>query len=174
MIHLDDVIVYGKTFAEELEHLEEVFARFKSSGLKLKQGKPVLFQKSVRYLGHIVSARGIETDPDKVERVCDWPVPGNATDVKSFLGLASYYRRFIPSFALVARPLHKLTEAHVEIAWTPDCRSSFDTLKTLMTTAPVLSYQDFIAKFILDTDASYHSIVGWGRASCCVCQPHID
>ena len=81
----------------------------------------MLFQKSVRYLGHIVSARGIEADPDKVERVCDWPVPGNATDVKSLLGLASYYRRFIPSFALVARPLYKLTEAHVEIAWTPDC-----------------------------------------------------
>lgn len=65
------------------------------------------------YLGHIVSARGIETDPVKVERVCDWPVPGNATEVKSILGLASYYRRFIPSFAEVARPLHKLTEAHV-------------------------------------------------------------
>ena len=90
--------MYGKTFAEELEHLEEGFARFKSARLKLKQGKRVLFQKGVRYLSHIVSARGIETDLVKVERVCDWPVPGNATDAKSFLGLASYYRRFIPSF----------------------------------------------------------------------------
>ena len=88
-----------KTFAEELEHLEEVFSRFKSAGLKLKQGKHVLFQKSVMYLGHIVSARGIETDPVKVERVCDWPVPGNATEVESILGLARYYRRFIASFA---------------------------------------------------------------------------
>ena len=99
VIYLDDVIVYGKTFAEELEHLEEVFSRFKSAELKLKQGKHVLFQKSVTYLGHIVSARSIETDSVKVERVCDWPVPGNATKVKSILRLASYYRRFIPSFA---------------------------------------------------------------------------
>ena len=77
MIYLDDSIVYGKTFLEELERLEEVFVRFESAGLKLKPGKCVLFQKSVAYL------RGIETDPSKVERVCEWPVPENASEVKS-------------------------------------------------------------------------------------------
>ena len=90
LIYLDDTIVYGKTFLEELERFEEVFVRFESAGLKLKPGKCVLFQKSVAYLGHIVFERGIETDPSKVERVCEWPAPENATEVKSFLGLASY------------------------------------------------------------------------------------
>ena len=82
------------------------------------------------------------------------------TEIKSFLGLASYYRHFVPNFAQVARPLHKLTEANinVEFVWTPECQSSFQTLKTLLSTAPVLAYPDFTAEFILDTDASNHGI----------------
>ena len=158
LIYLDDTIVHGRTFLEELERLEEVFVRFETAGLKLKPSKCVLFQKSVAFLGHVVSEDGIETDPAKVERVCEWPVPENATEVKSFLGLASYYRRFVPKFAQVARPLHKLTEAKVDFAWTPECQLSFDTMKTLLSTAPVLSYPDFTAEFILDTDASNHGI----------------
>ena len=158
LIYLDDTIVYGRTFQEELERLEEVFRRFVSAGLKLKPSKCVLFQKSVAYLGHIVSENGIETDPAKVERVCEWPVPENSTEVKSFLALAGYYRRFVPDFASVARPLHKLTEANVDFAWTSECQSSFDALKKLLSTAPTLSYPDFSAEFILDTDASNHGI----------------
>ena len=73
-----------------------------------------------------MSERGIETNPARMERLCDRLVPENATEKKSFLGLASYYRRFIPSFAQVARPLHKLTEAPIDFAWTPECKSSFD------------------------------------------------
>lgn len=132
--------------------------RFRSSGFKLKPIECVLFQKRVTYLGHIVSESGITTDPAKIERVCKWPVPANVTEIKSFLGLASYYRLFVPNFAQVARPLHKLTEANVEFLWTPECRSSFQTLKTLLSTAPVLAYPDFTAEFILDTDASNHCV----------------
>ena len=132
--------------------------RFRSSGPKLKPRKHVLFQKSIMYLGHIVSESGIETDPVKVERVCEWPVPENVTEVKSFLGLASYYRRFIPNFAQVARPLHKFPEVNVDFAWTPECQSSFQKLKTLLSIAPVLAYPDFTAEFILDTDSSNHGI----------------
>ena len=158
LIYLDDIIVYGKTFEEELKCLEEVFVRFRSSGLKLKPSKCVLFQKRVMHLGHIVSESGITTDPGKIKRICEWPVPENVTEIKSFLGLASYYRRFVPNFAQVARPLHKLTEANVEFVWTPECQSSFQTLKTLLSTAPVLAYPDFTAEFILNTDASNHGI----------------
>ena len=158
LIYLDDTMVYGKTFLEELERLEEVFVRFESAGLKLKPGKRVLFQKSVAYLGHIVSERGIETDPSKVERVCEWPAPENATEVKSFLGLASYYRRFVPSFAQVAKPIHRLTEAKIDFVWIPECLSAFDMLKNLLSTAPVLSYPDFTAEFILESDGSNHGI----------------
>ena len=158
LIYLDDVIVYGRTFVEELKRLEEVFVRLKSAGLKLKPSKCVLFQKSVAYLGHIVSESGIKTDPAKVERVCEWPVPENVTEVKSFLGLAGYYRRFVPNFAQVARPLHKLTEANADFVWKPECQFSFEKMKTLLSTAPVLSYPDFKAEFILDMDASNHGI----------------
>ena len=114
LIYLDDIIVYGKTFEEELKRLEEVFVCLRSSGLKLKRSKCVLFQKRVTYLGHIVSESGITTDPVKIEQVREWPVPENVAEIKSFLGLASYYRRFVPNFAQVAGPLHKLTEANVE------------------------------------------------------------
>ena len=78
--------------------------RSRSSGLKLKPSKCVLFQKCVTYLGHIVSESGITTDPGKIEPVCEWPVPENVTEIKSFLGLASYYGRFVPNFAQAARP----------------------------------------------------------------------
>ena len=99
LIYLDDVIIYGRSFEEELERLDEVFSRFASAGLKLKSRKCVLFQKSVAYLGNIVNEHGIETDPAKVERVRKWPVLENVTEVKSFLGLTSCYRRFCPKFA---------------------------------------------------------------------------
>ena len=131
--------------------------RFRSSGPKLKPSKHVLFQKSIMYLGHIVSESGIETDPVKVERVCEWPVPENVTEVKSFLGLASYYQCFVPNFTQVARPLHK-EETNVDFTWTPECQSSFQKLKTLLPTAPVLAYPGFMAEFVLDTDASDHGI----------------
>ena len=114
LIYLDDIIVYGKTFEEELKRLEEVFVCLRSSGLKLKRSKCVLFHKRVTYLGHIVSESGITTGPVKIEQVREWPVPENVAEIKSFLGLASYYRRFVPNFAQVAGPLHKLTEANVE------------------------------------------------------------
>ena len=85
-------------------------------------------------------------------------MPENATEVKSFLGLASYYRRFVPNFASVARPVNKLTEANAEFASTSDCQSSFNTLKKVLSAAPVLSYPDFTVEFILDTDACNHGI----------------
>ena len=150
--------MYGSSFKEELKSLEEVLSHLASGGLKLKPSKCVLFQRNVPYLGHIASEDGIQTDPAKVERVRKWSVPVNATEVKSFLGLVSYYRRFVPNFAGVARPLHKLTETNVEFDWTAECQSSFDTLKKLLSTAATLSYPDFTVEFILDTDACNHGI----------------
>ena len=91
LIYLDDVIVMGRTFEEELERLKEVFERLARAGLKLKPKKCFLFQKRVSYLGHVVTEEGIAADPEKVEQVRTWPIPENSTEVKSFLGLASYY-----------------------------------------------------------------------------------
>ena len=149
LIYLDDVIVMGRTFEEELERLKEVFERLARAGLKLKPKKCFLFQKRVSYLGHVVTDEGIAADPEKVEQVRTWPTPENSTEVKSFLGLASYYRRFIPDFSTIAKPLYKLTEAKAEFAWTEQCQLAFDSLKGLLTSSRVLAYPIREGKFLL-------------------------
>jgi hypothetical protein len=110
LVHLDDVIVIGRTFQEHLLNLRKVFQRFREAHLKLNPEKCQLFQKEVRYLGHIVSPEGITTNSEKLEAVREWPTPRNKHEVRSFLGLCMYYRRFISSFADIAKPLTRLTE----------------------------------------------------------------
>lgn len=154
LVYLDDVIVFAKTVDEELTRLETVFQRLRDAGLKLKPRKCHLFKRSVLYLGHVVSPDGISTDPEKIKVVEDWPVPTSVKEVQSFLGLASYYRRFIGGFANIARPLHQLTEKGREFIWTNECDCAFSELKEHLLTAPVLAYPDPEKSYILDTDAS--------------------
>lgn len=158
LCYLDDVIVFAETFQEHLQRLERVLIQFASAGLKLKPRKCHLFQQKISYLGHIVTEQGVSTDPTKIERVINWPTPESSTEMKSFLGLASYYRRFVPGFAGVARPLYQLTEPNKGFEWTDDCQHAFDRLKDLLTSSPVLAYPKQGGLFILDTDASSHGI----------------
>ena len=106
------------------------------------------------YFGHIVSERGVAPDPAKIKSVKGWPTPTNVTEVRSFLGLAAYYRRFIKDFSKVASPLHRLTEKGRVFSWDETCQTAFEELKVHLTSAPVLAYPKLEAKFILDTDAS--------------------
>jgi hypothetical protein len=110
LVYLDDVIIPGRAFEEHLRNLTLVFDRLREAGLKLHPGKCALCQKQVIFLGHIVSEEGVATDPAKTKKVAEWPEPTNAQEVRQFLGLASYYRRFVKDFATVAEPLHQLTE----------------------------------------------------------------
>lgn len=158
LIYLDDIIVYGKTFDDMLQNLELVFEKLLAAGLKLKARKCSLFARQVKYLGHIISEQGIETDPEKVEIVKHWPEPVNKTQVRSFIGLSSYYRKFIPNFARIAQPLHKLTEASVPFKWTDECQDAFQLLKDRLISAPILTHPDFTKPFILDTDASQYAM----------------
>ena len=154
LVYLDDVIVFGNTFNEELERLKEVFRRFRAANLKLNPKKCHLFQRKVAYLGHVVSEQGVSTDPAKVRAVSEWPVPTNITELRSFLGLCTYYRRFVKNFAELAAPLHRLTQKGQRYEWNASCEEAFQRLKRALTSTPVLSYPEPKRSFILDTDAS--------------------
>ena len=141
------VIVKGQTFEEHLKNV-------KAAGLKLSPKKCTIFQKSVTFLGHVVSEFGISTDPAKVLAVKNWSRPGCVKEVRSFLGFCSYYWKFIKDNATIAKPLVKLTEKNMKFGWTDKCEGSFNRLKGVMTEAPVLAYPNMTKKFVLDTDAS--------------------
>ena len=108
----------------------------------------------VASLGHIVPKDGVATDPEKVATVRDWPTPRSTTEVRSFVGLCAYYRRFISNFSQVAKPLHRLTEKNVKFSWSDNCQSAFEELKVRLTSAPILTYPNERDEFTLDTDAS--------------------
>ena len=124
-VYLDDVLVASKTFSDHLAHLREVFTRLRSASLRLKPKKCDLLQDKVFFLGHIVSASGIEPDPAKVDKIQSYPTPTDVTSVRSFLGLASYYRRLVPNFAKISAPIHQLMRKDVRFQWTNDCEQAF-------------------------------------------------
>ena len=110
IIYLDDIIVFSRTPEEHIHRLKAVFEKLKAAGLKLKPSKCDFFKKEIKYLGHVVSEQGVSTDPDKIKAVTEWPQPTTVTEVRSFFGFVSYYRRFIPNFSKVAKPLNKLLQ----------------------------------------------------------------
>ena len=158
LLYMDDIIVPAKTFEESLVRLEHVFQRLLSSNLKLKPSKCTFLQKSVKFLGHEVSERGVDTDKDKIKAVQEWPVPRTVKQVRSFVGLAAYYKRFIASFGEICKPLYQLCEKNRKFVWTPDCQHAFETLKEKLTSAPILAYPTIGQEFILDTDASQYTV----------------
>ena len=105
--YLDDCIIFSRTPEEHVSRLREVFQRFHNANLKINPSKCAFFQTKAQFLGNIVSKDGIQIDPEKVDVVKKFPIPKNQTEVKSFLGLASYYRRYVSNFAAITRPLHK-------------------------------------------------------------------
>jgi hypothetical protein len=117
-------------------------------------------QKEVKYLGYIVSPEGISTDPKKLKVVREWPTPKDKHKIRSFLGLCTYYRRFISGFANIAKPLTKLTQQKRAFLWTPEVETAFQTLKRALCTAPILADLKPGARFIVDTDASNFGIGG--------------
>ena len=158
LIYLDDVIIVGKTFEAMIKNLRYVFDRLLEDGLKLKGKKCTLFAKEVLYLGHVISDKGIATDPAKVQAVKDWPEPCNVSEVRSFIGFCGCYRRFIPGFAERAKPLTRLTEKGIAMIWSEECQQAFLKRKDRLCKVPVLAMPEFTHEFILDTDTSNLSI----------------
>ena len=153
-IFLDDIIITSSTFEEHLENLEKVFDRLRKAGLKLKPNKCHFLQKEIEFLGHKVSERGIAPDDSKIEKIRDFPTPRNAKEVKSFLGLSGYYRRFIKGYATISHPLTELTSLKTQFKWGENEQRSFDLLRTCLTTKPILAFPDFSKPFAIFTDAS--------------------
>ncbi|CAN2387863.1 Reverse transcriptase (RNA-dependent DNA polymerase), partial [Pristimantis euphronides] len=164
LIYLDDIIVYSHTFEEHLQRLEQVFDRLKKHGLKIKPKKCHLFQEEIEYLGHSVSKHGVKPSPEKVAAVQQWPTPTTLRELRAFLGIAGYYRRFIKDFAKIAGPLHELLRGTAggpknrPIPWGVRQEEAFQKLKHLLTTAPILGYADFEQPFLLHTDGSLYGL----------------
>ena len=172
IVYMDDLIVFGRTLEEMNSRLLRVLDRLISYGLKVSPEKCQLCCTSVKYLGHIVSAAGIQTDPSKTEILRDWPVPTTIKEVRSFLGFTGYYRRFVKGYSKIARPLHSLTagatkkrgkkrsSCNLEVGgpfeerWTHECAEAFDKLKEALSTPPVLMFADLQKPFVLQLDAS--------------------
>ena len=138
MGYLDDIIIFSKTEEEHLQHLEEIFVRLRKFGLKMKHEKCSFFKKHIQYLGHLVLEKGFEPLPEKLESIRKMPAPRTAKEVKQFLGLIGYYRKFVPRFADISRPLTKLTCHNVTFEWTDQCAKAFNHLRELLMEYPIL------------------------------------
>ena len=163
IIYLDDIIVFSSTPEEFLHRLKAVFNKLKAASLKLKPSKCDLFKQQINYSEHVVSKEGFSTDLEKIKAVTEWPQPTTVTEVGSFLGFVSYYRRFIPNFSKVAKTFNKLLQnlegtpsqkKKFNFCWGPKQHEAFETLQRLCTESPILAYADFKATFVLHTDAS--------------------
>ena len=160
LIYLDDVIVHAKSIQEMTLHLTEVLTHCHTAGLKLKPSKCHFYCKQVQFLGHVISGNGVATDPEKIESVQIFPRPSSVSDIRSFLGLCSYYRRFIKYFSKIVTPLSKLTRKDTPFHWGSEEQCAMDTLKTKLTSAPILTYPRDSDSFILDCDACDFGIGG--------------
>ena len=137
----DDIIIFGKTSQELLDRLHQVFQRLAEVGLKVKPSKTVLFKTEIDFLGHSVTAQGVNPMPDKIQAIRDWPTPHCLRDVRAFVGLASYYRRFVRNFASIAEPLTRLTKKNnIPFRWTDDADHAFRQLKDALLNSTTLAF----------------------------------
>lgn len=185
LVFIDDLIIFSSSLEEHEQRLQRVLERLMTYGLKLAPEKCKFFQTSVKYLGHIVSERGVQTDPEKVKALKTCPIPTNLKELQSFLGFAGYYRRFIQGYSTIVKPLNELTSGYPPLRklnkrqkinpgseyrnpkesfgqrWTSQCQEAFDNIIRKLTSAPVQGFADPQLLYVLHTDAS---TVGLGAA----------
>ncbi|MDD2978257.1 reverse transcriptase domain-containing protein, partial [Aquabacterium sp.] len=155
---LDDILVFSKTREEHLQHLRTVLTRLRDQELYVKPSKCAFMQREVGFLGHRIGADGLRVAPDKISAVQQWPVPKSVTEVRSFLGLANFYRRFVRDYSRIALPLTELTKDTVAWSWGPEQQKAFEALKAALCSPPVLMVPDQTKPFVLNCDACKYAI----------------
>ena len=153
LVFFDDILVYSPTLVAHIDHLRQVLQLLSNDQWRLKRSKCRFAQTSISYLGHVISSAGVATDPSKISDVQNWPVPQDIKQLRSFLGLAGYYRKFVQNFAVIARPLTDLLKKGTLFVWSSSHSSAFDALKAALVSAPVLALPDFSKPFQIQTDA---------------------
>lgn len=160
-VYMDDIVIFSKSLHEHLVHVKHIFKKFREFNLKVQLDKSEFLRKEVAFLGHVITPDGIKPNPSKIKAVQDYPLPKNTKEIKSFLGLVGYYRRFVQNFAKVVSPFTRCLKKGTKIDITdPDYLEAFHTCKELLTNAPVLAYPDFSKTFHVTTDASNIAIGG--------------
>ncbi|XP_060182450.1 uncharacterized protein LOC132612133 [Lycium barbarum] len=154
IVFIDDILVYSRNEAEHAEHLRIVLQTLKERELFAKFSKCEFWLKSVTFLGHVISGEGVRVDSQKIDAVKSWPRPASVSDIRSFLGLAGYYRRFVEGFSSISAPLTKLTRKKIKFQWSDACERSFEELKKRLTSAPVLTLPEGTEGFVVYCDAS--------------------
>jgi hypothetical protein len=154
VVFISDILVYSRSEEEHEEHLRLALQKLREHRLYAKLSKCEFWMKQVAFLGHIISKRGISVDPSKVHDVLSWNAPTSVGDIRSFLGLARYYRRFIEGFSKISKPMTELLEKDKKFEWMSACEASFQELKKRLTTTPILVMPDMEKPFSIYCDAS--------------------
>lgn len=160
LIFIDDILIYSLTMEEHHEHLRMVLQTLREHQLYAKFSKCDFFKEEIQYLGHVITNDWIAMDPKKIKAIMEWPVQKDVADVRSFMGLAGYYRRFVEGFSRVAFPITSLQKKGKAFHWTTSCQKSFEQLKHLLTTAPILRIADPDKDYIVCMDASKEGVGG--------------
>lgn len=150
----DDIIIFSKTLEKHRKKFDTVLGRLENADLKLNAGKCKILKEETIILGHVINRYGISTDLEKAKALKEWPIPCDLTSLRSFLGFGGYYRQFIPNYADVAAPLHKLEQKGTQYHWSKECQTAFTKLKEKLITAFVLAYPRSDTPFIVHTDES--------------------
>lgn len=158
LVYMDDIIVFSTSLTEHVDNLAKIFRTLQKHNLKVQLDKSEFLQKEVAFLGHIVTPEGVKPNPNKIEIIKNWPIPTNEKELRGFLGILGYYRKFIKDFAKIAKPLTNALRKGEEISHSKDFVNAFENCRNILTGSNILQYPDFSKQFILTTDASNFAI----------------